>query len=158
MNINWRKIKEIILDVIEFIAYFLITIIILSSLGVWLPFANDKAQLDNISDKTWNDLPWNLITYSIAIVMVSFIDRLRYLFKITNKFKRNEREFLFLLIVLLIGGYLIYTSLVDSKFNRLQDSITAAISFTILAWIVWIYVRLRNPSYDNYSTLGGEIV
>jgi len=157
MKINWRKIKEVIFDVIEFIIYFLITIIILSSLGVWLPFANDKAQLDKISDKTWDDLPWNLITYSIAIVMVSFIDRLRYLFKITNKFKRNEREFLFLLIVLIVGGYLIYTSLVDSKFKRLQDSISAAMSFTILAWIVWIYVRLKNPSYDNYSTLGGEI-
>lgn len=157
MNINWRKVKENTFNVIEFIAYFLITIIVLSSLGVWLPFANDKAQIDTISEKTWNDLPWNLITYSIAIVMVSFIDRLRYLFKITNKFKRNEREFLFLLIVLCLGAYLIYSSLVDSKFNRLHDSISAAISFTILAWIVWIYVRLRNPSYDNYSSLGGKI-
>jgi len=157
MTINWRKIKEAILNVIEFVTYFVITVIILSSLGVWLPFANDKAQLDKISDKTWTDLPWNLITYSIAIVMVSFVDRLRYLFKITNKFKRNEREFLFLLFVLIIGGFLVYNSLVDSKFNRHQDSISKAIYFTILAWIVWIYVKLRNPSYDNYSTLGGEI-
>jgi hypothetical protein len=157
MKINWKILKEQTIDVIYFIIYFVITIVILSSLGVWLPFASDKAQLDSISCKTWHSLPWNLITYAVAIVMVSIIDRLRYLFKVTNKFKRNEREFLFLIIILLIGGVLIYHALVDSRFERLNDAILFSSSFTLLAWLVWVYVKLRNPSYDNFSTLGGEM-
>lgn len=154
---NWRIFNDRLLEVIEFIFYFLITIVALCSLGVWLPFAADKAQSDVISKKSLTALPWNLITYSVAIVMISFIDRLRYLFKITNKYKKNEREFLILLIILFIGGILMYFALVNSRFNRLDDSIVYACLFTILAWMVWIYVKLKNPSYDNFSTLGGEM-
>jgi hypothetical protein len=70
MNIKWLKIKEIILVyIIEFISYFLITIIILSSLGVWLPLSNDKAQFDKISNKAWK---------ASELIKVSFSEQLQY--------------------------------------------------------------------------------
>ncbi|SIT81974.1 hypothetical protein [Pontibacter indicus] len=136
--------------------YFAITIMLLSSLGVWLPFAFDKAQYDCIQESTWNGLPWNLITYSIALVMVAFIDRIRYLFKTNNEFNKNELEFFIILVIIILAAFLIYKSLVDSKFSRLDQSIIYAWAFTALSWIVWLYVKHKNPSYDNYSTLGGR--
>lgn len=157
MKISINNWKEPILNFIEFLAYFSISIVILCSVGVWLPFAIDNAQFNQISEKTLKELPWNLITYSIAIVMVAFIDRLLFLFKITNKYKRNELEFLILLIVLFLGVFLVYKSYVLLKFNELHKSIYYSLSFTILAWILWIYVRVRAKPNSNFSTLGGEM-
>jgi hypothetical protein len=157
IQINWRKVWSNTLEVFEFSAYFLLTIVLFSSLGVWFPFANDWASSHDFSVKTLNDLPWNLITYAIAIVMVSFIDRLLHLFKVSNKYKRNEREFLLLLIVLCLGAWLIYNALVNSRFNNNHDAIFYSLLFTCLAWIVWIYVKLRTPRYGNFSSLGGEM-
>lgn len=157
MKVDWKKIFEAIWRFIEFTAYFIITVAILSSLGVWLPFAIEKAQTDTITDKTWITLPWNLFTYTLPIFMISFIDRLIYLLKTTNKFNKNVREFLLLILVSGGGGTLAYISLVSSKFNRLNESIVYSFLFTVVAWFVWIYVKIKTPSYNNFSTLGGAM-
>lgn len=149
--------KESISKFFRFTLYFLITIVGLSSIGVWIPFLNDKANFDSITKETWNGLPLNLITYSIAIVMVAFIDRLLHLLKNTNRYTRKEMEFLCLIILLGVGTWLIYQVFVDKKFNRVEDAISYSIYFTILSWIFWIYVKVKTPAYDNYSTLGGTL-
>ncbi len=148
--------KEAIFNFLRFMLYFIITIVGLSSIGVWIPLLNDKATVDSITESTWSGLPLNLITYSIAIVMVSFIDRLLHLFKNSNKYYRNEMEFLCLIVLLAIGSWLVYEALVDLKFKRVQDAISYSIYFTILSWFFWIYVKVKTPMYNNYSTLGGQ--
>lgn len=157
MNIEGKKIFEAFWKFFEFTAYFIITVVALSSLGVWLPFSIEKAQSDFISDGTWKGLPWNLFTYSVPIFMISFIDRLIHLLQTTSKFKKNLREFLVLILVLGGGGYLAYQSLVHSRFNRLNESILYAFFFTSVAWFVWVYVKIKTPSYNNYSSIGGAM-
>lgn len=156
MKVDWQAIGQGCSKFIEFAGYFFITIVLLSSIGVWMPFAIDLAQSDKIQEKTWIDLPWNLITYSIAIVVVAFIDRLLHLVKVTNKYTKNTIEFIFFLFLMIIGGLLVFQSLVHGKFNRPTQSTFFACCFAAMSWIVWIYVKARSPKEGNYSSLGGN--
>ncbi|SKB62730.1 hypothetical protein SAMN05660226_02329 [Parapedobacter luteus] len=137
--------------------HFLITVVFLSSLGVWLPFAIDKAKVDSIAYETWIDLPTNLITYGVAIMMVSYVDRLLFLINNTTKYKRNGIEFLILLIIIIATGFLIFIAYVDLKFGRILSAIKATSLFTLIALATWIYVKAKNPRAGNFSSIGGPM-
>lgn len=141
----------------ENVLYFLITVLFLSSLGVWLPFLVDKSTFDNVQDQTWKDLPANLITYSVAIMMASYVERLWYLIKNTTKNNTNGIEFLILIAALISSSWFIYISYVDIKFGRIDSAIKMASIFTGISLTTWIYVKARNTSYDNFSALGGGL-
>lgn len=156
MKISWREVRKTCGDFFESILYFVITIVFLSSIGVWIPFALDLANSDGIQQKTWNEFPWNLITYSFAIVVVAFIDRLLHLFKVSSKYSRNTMEFLLLVVVLIIGCFLVFKSVVHGKFDRICESTYFACIFAVMSWLVWIYVKIRNPSGNSHATIGGN--
>ncbi|GEM_PF-2498281 len=145
------------LNFLEHVLYFFITVLFLSSLGVWLPFLIDKSTFDTVQDRTWNDLPTNLITYSVAIMMASYVERFLYLIKNTTKNNTNGIEFLILIAALIFSSCFIYISYVDIKFGRVESAIKMTSIFTCISLATWIYVRARNTRYDSFSALGGDL-
>jgi uncharacterized membrane protein len=147
------KTKKVITDLL----YFLITIVALSSAGVWLPFLLDKFDKGVVSTNTMHEYPGNLLTYGLGIFIIAIIDRIIHLFKRTNRYTNNVLEFLLLIIIIGACTAVVGLSIGKLKFNKLADSIFYAKATVIIAWIGWIYVKFRSPEYANFSAIGGPM-
>ena len=136
--------------------YFFITIVGLSSIGIWLPFAIDRHDLGAASAATWHAFPGNILTYSLSIFMIAVIDRILH-FLNSSSYSNHSIEFLLILIVIAGCGYIVYQSIYFLKFSQLCDAIYYAKIVAVIAWIAWLYVKLRSPHEDQFAAMGGQI-
>lgn len=144
-------------NIIILIAYFLIAIIFLGSMGVWLPITIDIYSTNNISNETMNLLPSNILTYSLGIFLIAAIDRIIYLFFKTSKYTNNILEFFGILFACLATAFIVFLSLKSFKNSIVDDAIRYAKYVVLIAWVAWFYVKIQGSKGNNFSAIGGVI-
>lgn len=142
-----------ILGVIKRLPYFLLTVVILGGLGVTLPLAIDYFKNDALTDYSLELAPNNLITYSISIFLVAFVDRMRYLIK-DDRYKHKELEFIFLIIGVFGQAVLVFLAFKNIYHEDYQTSLKICYWITGLSFLLWWVVRKNDGAIDPYSALG----
>lgn len=148
-----EKAKNILIT----IAYFLIAVAFLGSMGVWLPIAIDNYNSNSISSETHKSLPSNILTYSLGIFLIAAIDRIIHLLFKTSKYSNNILEFFAILFACLGTGILVFLSLKSSKNTLIDDAINYSRYVAFIAWATWFYVKIQGSKANNYSPIGGII-
>lgn len=149
-----NKTKSILITIM----YFVITIIFLSSVGVWLPIMLDDYNLDHISNETYSAIAGNILTYSLSIFLVAIIDRILLLISKTSKYHNNIIEFFVTLILLILTSILVYHTLKDLRKMRYVAAIKFSFSVAIITWIYWLFVKFGSNKEDNFSSIGGSML
>ncbi len=137
--------------------YFLLAIVFFSSIGIWLPMISDDYTKGKMAEETFNAVAGNILTYSLAIFLVSSIDRIIYLFYKASKYTNNVLEFLLIICVVIITGYFVFLTQKSIKYAYYQNAIGYASYIVFIAWISWFYVKIKGSKDNNYATIGGVI-
>lgn len=137
--------------------YFVITIVFLSSIGVWLPIILDDYNLDYISNETCSAIAGNILTYSLSIFLVAIIDRILLLISKTSKYHNNILEFFIIMILLMLASILVYFTLKDLRKLQYLAAIKLSFSVVLITWAYWLYVKFQSNKEDNFSSIGGPM-
>ncbi len=139
----------------QIILYFVITIVIISSIGVWLPFAIDYFA-GTITPETKNALPGNLMTYYLALFTVSAIDRTLVIIDNTN-YNYRKTEFLISIIVSLIFIGITFMAFKNIFHKDFATANVYAVIGTILSFVIWWISKWNTIETNATNILGGEI-
>ena len=138
------------------ILYFVITVIVLSSMGVWLPFALDYFKGDSISIETKQALAGNILTYYLSLFFIAVIDRILHISK-DERYKHKITEILIMSLVILVCISLTYISFRSVAHKLYDKAAYYACIATAVSYIIWWIANWKNDNVDPYSSLGGKI-
>lgn len=135
--------------------YFFIAVVIVNSVGLWLPFVLDWFS-GSSSRVTYEALPNNAMTYFGGIAAVSIYDRLRKVMNMESHLSKNlELSFW----VLAFGGIatLIFRVLKCAKEKLTQEAISLAIVGILVSYAIWWVANYKNVPSDPLNALGGKV-
>jgi len=138
------------------ILYFILAVMIISSVGIWIPLAIDYFPDSKISEDTLNVLPSNILTYYLSILFIGLIDRILYLIR-NREYKHIITE---ILILGLITAFVIFITYLSFKNIASKDFYYATIYAFIGAatsYIIWWLANFNDKKVDPINALGGEI-
>jgi len=133
--------------------YFWLVIAIAGSAGVWLPIA--IGFFKDICQYPIKDIPPNLTTYFLVILVSGCIDRGLKLFEKGGK--RSGSEFMNIIIVICITFLLTLFSVLSSVFDRQLFAFIFSGVGVIFSIKIWWNVNIRGFENQAVSILGGEI-
>lgn len=144
------------------IIYFVSTVCILGSVGVWLPMLidwfignSDPKGVGILSKETYRSTPNNIITYFLSVFSIAVIDRVLHIID-KKDYKYRKTEILVSLVVIGLVGFFVLKSF---RFIRLGD-IDSAISFSIygavLSYVIWWIANYHDTRSDPDESLGGN--
>lgn len=135
------------------IKYFWVAVIGAGSAGLWLPLV--IAAFKDITSYPILELPPNLTTYFLGILMAGCIDQGLKLFE--DPANRSKTEFLNIIIVLCLTFLLLLTSVLGTIFERQIVAFIASVVGVIFAIRVWWNVNIRSIDNNATSILGGTV-
>jgi hypothetical protein len=144
-------------NILIILAYFIITIVCLGSMGAWLPLVIDDYNLGCISSETYGNFASNILTYSLSIFLVAVIDRIIHLLFKTSTYSSNIIEFFFIIFMCISAAFIVYLSLRAIKRSLIDEAITYSYYVAVVAGFAWIYVKLQGTKANNFATIGGVI-
>jgi len=133
--------------------YFLIAVIIIGSIGIWLPIG-----IEALADKkvTFHSIPPNVTTYFVTILFAGCID---YFLGRIRALNINGIASIFLnLIILAIFSFgLVVGAVILNIYKRDGYSIVLGIIGVIISFRIWWLANVNNPNFDSTSAaLGGD--
>lgn len=139
----------------DIVLYFVLTMIIVSSIGVWLPFAIDFFA-GSFKDETARSFPGNLLTYYLGIFTIATIDRMLRIFELDN-YSHKKSEFLVLAFVILTVGFLTFMVFKNIHHNDYGAAWVWCIAPTVIAYIMWWISKWHTIESNPTNALGGNI-
>ena len=136
----------------EKIKYFWIVVLIAGSAGIWLPVIVSLFSNSTIASK---DIPPNLTTYFLSVLIGGCVDYGIKLFQSPNE--RSTNEFLKVVLVIIITLLLLLFSILSSVFNHIVWAYIFSIVGTIMGLRIWWNVNIRNRIINSSAALGGDI-
>jgi hypothetical protein len=133
--------------------YFLIAVIIIGSIGIWLPVA-----LEALIEKkvTFHNVPSNVITYFVSLLFAGCIDY--FLGKIRQlNIDGLISVFLNLIFIALLGIGLVVVAIILNIFKFDGWSLFLGIIGILISYRIWWIANDNNPNFmvDN-AELGGN--
>ena len=138
------------------ILYFVLAIIVFSSLGVVLPLAFDYFKNDSLTSMSLNVIPNNLITYGLAIFFVASIDRIIQFIDDKN-YKHKKIEVLIIVLIVLIEITLLYFTFQKLHHSDLTCAGILALCLCLLGYVMWWIANRKDTKTDPLSAIGGKI-
>lgn len=133
--------------------YFWLAIVGAGSAGIWLPLL--IALFKDISAYSFVEIPPNLTTYFLGILMAGCLDRGLKLFE--DEANRSKAEFLNIIIALCITFMLLLTSVLGSIFEKYWVAWLSSTIGVIFAIYVWWNVNILSLDSNATSILGGKV-
>jgi len=137
----------------EKIKYFWIVVLIAGSAGIWLPLVIALFSGTDIHSK---DVPPNLTTYFLSVLVGGCVDYGLTLFK--NPHDRSRNEFLKVILILIVTFVLLLFCVMSSVFDHLIWAYIFSIGGTLLALRIWWNVNIENRIINSSAALGGDII
>ena len=144
-------------NILILICYFLLAVVLLSSIGIWLPVLIDIFNKDKVSEEVMHSLPGNILTYALGLFLIAIIDRSIYLLFKTSQYQNNILEFFVIAFIFLITSFFVFCSLKSLKGQYYIDAHSYAKYVMFISWGAWLYVKFRGTKDSNYSAIGGVI-
>ena len=135
------------------IKYFWLAVVGAGSAGIWLPLF--IALFKDIRKYPFTEIPPNLTTYFLGILMAGCIDQGLKLFE--DEANRSKSEFLNIIIVLCITFFLLLTSVLGSINEQYIVASAASVVGVALAIKVWWNVNISSIDNNTTSILGGTV-
>ena len=135
------------------IKYFWLAVVGAGSAGIWLPLF--IAFFKDITKYPFTEIPPNLTTYFLGILMAGCIDQGLKLFE--DEANRSKNEFLNIIIVLCLTFILLLTSVLGSIFEHYIVASLASIGGVAFAIKVWWNVNIKSLEGNTTSILGGTV-
>lgn len=134
------------------ILYFFIAIIIVGSIGIWLPALLQFFKNNSISN--W-DLFQNMVTYSTTIIVAGCIDII--LSKIGDRKLENIRGVVLLMLFLIMTTFVIVIiSTITIIEKNFEVSIWLCSIGVLLAWVLWWFSNWGRDDLKPSNALGGD--
>lgn len=134
--------------------YFLLAVVIVGSIGIWLPILIECIFLKKI---TITSIPQNVITYFITILFAGSID---YFFSQLKKLKVDGLASIFLDLIglLLLSLAIVLTGVFLSVYNHSFWSLFVGFVGVIIAYRIWWLANVDNPNFypKPVSSLGND--
>lgn len=143
------------MKIVNQILYFVFTIVILSTIGVWLPLSIDYFPANKVSAKSLESLPGNLLTYYLSIFFVALVDRVLFLVR-DNAYKHKITEILLAGVVAFICLTLTYFAFSKIYQKDYESAVHYCLYATVLSFVLWWIANYKDSKADPYSTLGGH--
>jgi hypothetical protein len=140
----------------QMILYFFLTVVLLSSIGVWLPYAIDLFVSNDVSAETAKAFSGNLMTYYIAIFIVGVIDRILSILSNPN-YSFKKTEFLFLVagsMACIVITFFAFKNIFHKEYER--ANIYAWIG-TVMSFIIWWISKADSIEKFQPNILGDPI-
>lgn len=134
--------------------YFLLAVVIVGSIGIWLPILIECFFLNKI---TPSSISQNLITYFITILFAGSID---YFFNQLKKLKIDgiASVFLDLIGLLLLSLTIVLVGVFLSVYGHIIWSLLIASVGVVIAFRIWWLANVDNPNFfpNPESSLGND--
>lgn len=134
--------------------YFLLAVVLIGSIGIWLPILIECIFLKRI---TFTSIPQNVITYFITILFAGSID---YFFSQLKKLKIDgiASVFLDLIGLLLLSLAIVLIGVFLSIYNESTWSLIVGLIGVSIAYRVWWLANIDNPNFypKPSSSLGDD--
>jgi hypothetical protein len=134
--------------------YFLLAVVLIGSIGVWLPILVERIFLGKI---TISSIPQNIITYFITILFAGSID---YFFSQLKKLKLDgiASVFLDLIGLLLLSLAVVLVGVFLSVYNYTAWAILIGLFGVAVAYRIWWIANIDNPNFypKPESSLGND--
>lgn len=140
----------------QLVLYFIITVLFLSSIGVWLPYGIDYFFGDSIKQETSDAFAGNLMTYYLAIFTVGIIDRLLSIIDNPN-YNFKKTEFLLLVTVSIVCLFLTIMAFKNIFHKKFDVATNYAFYGTILSVFIWWLSKWDSITDSPANILGGPI-
>lgn len=124
------------MKLINQLLYFVFTIIILGSVGVWLPLAIDFFPTNTLSPESYTTFPSNLLTYYLSIFFIALVDRVIYIVK-EDDYKHKITEVLIFGFIALACFGLTYFAFSKIYQKQYDSAFSYCFWATMLSFIVW---------------------
>jgi len=134
--------------------YFLLAVVIIGSIGIWLPILIEQIFLKQI---TVSSIPQNLITYFITILFAGSID---YFFSQLNKLKVDGIASIFLDLIglLLLSLGIVFVGVFLSVYQHIFWALLVGLTGVLIAYRIWWLANVDNPNFypKPVSSLGND--
>ena len=131
--------------------YFWTVIVFAGSAGIWLPIV---VILLTEKEFKWSDMPPNLVTYFLSIIVAGSADYGIKLFD-ENTNKRTS-EYLNINIFLFVSIILVLVSVLAHTFNHILIAFIASFIGVFISLFVWWKANI-NTSINPNASLGGTV-
>lgn len=133
------------------IKYFWIAIVGAGSAGIWLPIL--IALFKNICEYSFRDIPPNLTTYFLAILISGCLDQGLKLFG--DEANRSKNEFLNIIAVVCITFILVLVSVLGTLNSQHWIAFLVSCFGVWFAIKIWWNVNINSQDGNSLSILGG---
>lgn len=133
--------------------YFIIAIVIMGSIGIWLPIG-----LEALINKTFTftNVPQNVTTYFVSLLFAGCIDYFLGKIKELN-IKGLANTFLNLLFIGLIGIVIVVGAIILNVYKFDKLSLFLGIIGVFISYKIWWIANDNNPNFiENDAPLGGD--
>lgn len=131
--------------------YFWRVIVFAGSAGIWLPIL--VILLTNKEFK-WSDIPPNLVTYFLSIIVAGSADYGIKLFD--SQINKSTSEYLNVITFLFVSLILVLVSVLAHTFNHIIISYIASFVGVFISLFVWWKANI-NTSINPNASLGGTV-
>ena len=132
--------------------YFIIAVIIIGSIGVWLPIGLEALIERKV---TFHNVPSNVITYFVSLLFAGCIDY--FLGKIRQlNIDGLISVFFNLIFIALLGISLVVGGIILYIFNYDGWSLVLGIIGVLISYRIWWIANENNPNFFNNAELGGD--
>lgn len=138
------------------IVYFVFAIVVLASMGVWLPIIIDVFNFSMIRTETFNIIPNNILSYSLSIFSIAVIDRFIYMVDL-DRYKHKKLEVLISFIVVLVVGVFVFMTFYSLKNNNASAAMYYSIIGSCISFIMWWFANYKDTKLNPYDVLGGQV-
>lgn len=133
--------------------YFLIAVIIIGSIGIWLPIG-----IEALVDKkvTFHGIPPNVTTYFVSILFAGCIDY--FLGKLRElNISGIAGVFLNLILLSLLSFGLVIGAVILNVLNQDFYSLLLGVIGILISYRIWWIANVNNPNFtSNAAPLGGD--
>lgn len=133
--------------------YFLIAIIIVGTIGIWLPTLLQYFKNETISEL---DLLQNSVTYFITIIVAGCVDIILNVLR-KSKHKNIPGVILLMILFILISIGLVIVSSITIINKNLNLSYWLVSFGVAIAWSFWWISNWNRSELDPNSALGGNV-
>lgn len=138
------------------VLYFIIAVIIFSSIGVWLPLLIDFFNYNSVSDKTIVIIPNSIISYSLSIFTIGLIDRILFMVDM-QMYRHKKLEILVSVIVIILVSIFVFETFRALKNNLVDNAIIYSVIASLISYITWWIANYKGTKVNPVDSLGGEV-
>ena len=148
--------KENLVHIADQVGYFIVAVVIINSVGLWLPYVLDWFNRGAFSATNREALPSSLVTYFGGIAAVAMFDRMRAVFKMEQHLSKTLEFSIWVIVVLSFFGLILYV-LKQAKECQTGAALDLASVGVVLSYAIWWIANYKSLASSPLSALGGDV-